>query len=402
MKALIEQGPGFKKGWENRQFTIANVTAFVTTAVFTLTGALILFANVSAATNLTQQQASSWVMSGLVLTGISSFALSLYYQQPLFIAPSLPALLIMGPMFKLFSIPEIVAGYIIAALVIFLLGASGIVGLIGKYLPTPIIMGMIAGVFMTYGLRIVESVQAEPVVAGLTIVAFLLTPVLTKKIPPQAVSLVVAITLTFMLLPFNVDAGSVSFQFTLPVFVLPHFNLRIIPAVSIPLILMGLADTLKGYGVLRANGYEPPLNTITSVAGVTSFLGAFFLSHCIVLAGPATAIVASSGTGPKEHRYEAVLLLSLAFIPMGIAAGVILPFMMALPAAVSAVIAGLAMLGLFTSSLEIAFGSKKFPIGAFTAFIVGLSNVTIYGIGAPVWAILFGIVVSAFLERDHF
>jgi benzoate membrane transport protein len=391
----MEPGPGLKEGWQDVKFNVPNVTAFITGVIFTLTGAIILFVNVAASANLNQQQAASWIISGVVLAAISSGLLCLYYKQPIIIAPSLPALLVVGPMFKLFSVPEMVAGYLIAAAIIFLIGAAGVVGLLGKYLPVPIIMGMIAGVFMSYGLRIVEAVAKEPVVTGLTIAAFLITPLVSKRIPPQAVSLVVAMILSFLLLPLTMEVQNMYFHFAQPVFVVPRFNYRVILAVSIPLVLMGLADTLKGYGVLRANEYDPPLNTITSVAGLASFLGAFSLSHCIVLAGPVTAIVGGASAGEKEHRYAAGLLFSAALILIGITLGVIMPFLTVLPAAISNVVAGLAMLGLFTSSLEMAFGANKHQLGAFTAFIVGMSNVTVGGIGAPVWAILFGILVSA-------
>jgi len=388
----MEPGPGLKEGWQDVKFNVQNVTAFITGVIFTLTGAIILFVNVADSANLNQQQAASWIISGVVLAAISSGLLCLYYKQPIIVAPSLPALLVVGPMFKLFSVPEMVAGYLIAAAILFLIGAAGVVGLLGKYLPVPIIMGMIAGVFMSYGLRIVEAVTKEPLVAGLTIATFLFTPLVSKRIPPQAASLVVAMILSFLLLPLTAETQNMYFHFAQPVFVVPRFNYRAILAVSIPLVLMGLADTLKGYGVLRANGYDPPLNTITSVAGLASFLGAFSLSHCIVLAGPVTAIV--GGAGEKEYRYAAGLLFSIALIFIGMTVGVIMPFLTVLPAAISNVVAGLAMLGLFTSSLEMAFGSIKHQLGAFTAFIVGMSNVNIGGIGAPVWALLFGILVS--------
>jgi benzoate membrane transport protein len=221
-----------------------------------------------------------------------------------------------------------------------------------------------------------------------------------KKIPPLLIALAVAVISTFLLLPFRVDVSAI--RLYAPVLVMPAMNLRIIPSVTVPLVLLSIADTLKGYGVLRANAYEPPVNSVTMAAGALSVLSAFFLSHTSSQAGPVTAILGGGSAGAKNTRYTAAVLCAVGIILIGIITGLALPFVKALPAGVSNVVAGLAMLGLFTSSLEIAFGSKKYQVGAFTAFITGMANVTLLGVGAPVWAILFGIVVSLFVERRDY
>jgi benzoate membrane transport protein len=85
----------------------------------------------------------------------------------------------------------------------------------------------------------------------------------------------------------------------------------------------------------------------------------------------------------------------------GVFAGFALPFIKNLPVDISHIIAGLAMLGLFTSSMKTAFGSKKSLKGAFAAFIVGLSGLSLWGMSAPVWAIIVGIITSFFTDREQ-
>jgi benzoate membrane transport protein len=92
--------------------------------------------------------------------------------------PSLPALLIMAPMLSKYSLGEMVGGYLLAALVIFMFGAFGIIGKIGKALPIPIIMGMIAGVFMSYALQMIDGVRNQPIQGGIIIGSFLLAHIL--------------------------------------------------------------------------------------------------------------------------------------------------------------------------------------------------------------------------------
>jgi benzoate membrane transport protein len=399
MKWISERGDGIKAGIRDFKINSANFTAFVTASVFGLTGAFILYANVATSANMTDGQAASWMMSGTVLGCTASIFLCLYYKQPIVIMPSLPALLVMAPMFSKYTLAEMVAGYVLAAAIIFLFGALGIIGKISKILPVPIIMGMISGVFMNYALKIVDGVRTQPIQGGIIIGTFLAAHVLLKKVPPLLAALIAGVISTFALGPVNVDNSIL--RLYPPLFVTPNFCHGVIFSVTIPLVLLVLADTLKGFGVLRANGYDPPLNINTQIAGVVSFVAAFSLSHPVSMAGPVTAIVGNSEAGDKQYRYVASILNAVVMLLAGIFAGFVLPFIKNLPKDTSHIITGLAMLGLFTSSMEMAFGSKNHLKGAFTAFIVGMSGFSLWGISAPVWAIVFGVIVSSFTERKQ-
>jgi benzoate membrane transport protein len=398
-KRTTERGEGIKAGMRGFKINAANFTAFVTASVFGLTGAFILYANVAAAANMTDGQAASWMMSGTVLGCIATILLCLYYRQPIVIMPSLPALLIMAPLFSRYSLGEMVAGYVLAALVIFLFGTFRIIGKIAQVFPVPIIMGMIAGVFMSYALQMVDGVRNQPVAGGIIIGAFLVAHILPKKVPPLLAALFAGVIATFVFEPTPIDTSL--FRFYPPLFVSPAFNQSIVFSVTIPLVLLVLADTLKGFGVLKANDYEPPLNTNMQVAGLVSLVAAFFLSHPVSMAGPVTAIVGSRAAGDTRYRYVASVLNAVVMLLAGIFAGFVLPFVKNLPSDIGHIIAGLAMLGLFTSSMELAFGSKKHVKGAFTAFIVGMSGFSLWGISAPVWAIAFGSIVSFLTERKE-
>lgn len=399
MKRMFEPGVGIREGLQDFKINVSNFTAFITAFIFGITGAFILYATVAASADISDQQAVSWIMSGTVLGAAATILLCLYYKQPIVILPSLPALLVMGPMFARFEMRQMVAGYLLAAIIVFLIGAFGIIGKIGKILPIPIIMGMIAGVFMNYGLKMIDGVKEQPMAGGLIIGAFLLAHIFLKKVPPLLIALIVGVVSAFLLIPFNIE--STAFRLYLPLFILPEFHPDIIMSVTIPLVLLVLADTLKGYGVLCINEYKTPLNTNTMVAGIISAIASLFLSHSVSMAGPVTAIVGGSDAGDKRYRYVASVLNAAGMLMAGLLAGFVLPFVKSLPSGITHIIAGLAMLGLFTSSLEMAFGSKKFVKGAFTAFIVGMSGFSAWGIGAPVWAILFGIVVSLFTDRQN-
>ena len=54
------------------------------------------------------------------------------------------------------------------------------------------------------------------------------------------------------------DDGAVGLSY--PYIVMPDFSGNVALTVSLPLVIMALADVFKGYGVLKSNGYDMPLN----------------------------------------------------------------------------------------------------------------------------------------------
>jgi benzoate membrane transport protein len=136
--------------------------------------------------------------------------------------------------------------------------------------------------------------------------------------------------------------------------------------------------------------------------GICSAIGALFLSHSITVAGPITAITSCKDAGPRESRWVASFLKGIIQLLVALFAGLLVPFLRSLPMTVAAVLAGLAMVSLFTTAFEVAFSSSnKLQMGAFFAFIVACSNISIYNISAPVWSLLVGVIVSLIFEREN-
>ncbi len=71
------------------------------------------------------------------------------------------------------------------------------------------------------------------------------------------------------------------------------------------------------------------------------------------------------------------------------------------PKEFTAVLAGLAMFDVFSSAFRGAFAAK-FRYGALVAFFVAVTNLSILNIGAPFWAIVFGVLISLVLEFPDF
>lgn len=60
---------------------------------------------------------------------------------------------------------------------------------------------------------------------------------------------------------------------------------------------------------------------------------------------------------------------------------------------------GLALTPILIKALNQAFGTGAYQYGAFTSFIVSVSGISIVNIGAPLWAIIVGLLVSLLVEN---
>lgn len=184
---LIEHGSGIIDSLRMlpRSFNINNVTAALIATVFSLTGPIILLINIANTAHLTNQQTVTWLVSIYFISGALMVFLALHYRQPIAIAFSLPGIVVVGGLMKVFSLNQMVGGYVFAGLVLLFLGTTGLIKKAVRYLPLPIVMGMIAGALLSYAVGMVTSVQKDYVGAGLTVAAFFATRLFSKKVPPR-------------------------------------------------------------------------------------------------------------------------------------------------------------------------------------------------------------------------
>ena len=84
-------------------------------------------------------------------------------------------------------------GYLLAGILVLALGLSGIIGKVMRWIPLPIVMGMIAGALIRFGTGIVTSIQAIPVMGFMALAGFLVLPRLAKKVPPILGALVLGV-----------------------------------------------------------------------------------------------------------------------------------------------------------------------------------------------------------------
>lgn len=380
---------------------INTISAGIVAAIFGCTGPALIIIGGATSNGLTYAETISWIFAVYFFSGLLGIFLSLKYRQPIAGAHSIAGAVLVAGSLAYFSLNEAIGAYLVAHILVIILGASGLIDKVMKWLPVPIVMGMIVGVMIRFATEMITSITISPLIVGSAILAFLLSTRFLKKVPPVLSALVVAILLAFFTNEFQIQ--NVQDGFVLPQLIMPTFSLDAIVSIGIPLALLIICtENAQATGVLMAQGYKPPNSAMAIYGSIVGLVGSVFGAHAINIAGPMTAICSENDVGRKESRYAASVVCGGVFSVFGLFAAVVVPFIIAMPGVIVSVIAGLAMLGVLINSLKVAFSDNKFQMGAFFALIIGMSGVNFFNISAPLWAIVGSLLVSLLVEKDHF
>lgn len=376
--------------------------------LFASTGPVALILTIGIAGGLSTENLSSWIFIGFVGGGAITLVMSWIYKQPLAFAWTISGTAIAGPALLKYEFGEVVGAYIVTGAIMILLGVSGGFKAIMRITPQPIVMAMVAGVFLKFGLLAVDAFDKEFKIAAAALVAFVVfsfwKPV-AKILPPVLMALLAAGYMALETGQFKLES-ELAFAIAKPEFIEPIFSKAPLLDLVIPLLVSVLVlQNAQGITILRVAGHDPPTNTATFMCGAGSILFGAYGSVNTCMTGPVNAILASSGT-PRFHFIGAYVWAGLA-IAFGLMSPVVTKLALAVPEAFIYIIGGLAMLPVLQQAFSAGFGSR-FPIGATVTFVVTVTdlipNVTVnlLGIGAPFWGLVFGAATSLLLERRDF
>ncbi len=386
-----------------RDLSAENAVNALVAFAFSISGPVAIILAVAARGGLSEAQAASWLFGAFFINGLLTIAFCAAYRQPLAIFWTIPGTVLVGPALAHASFNEVVGAFLVTGLLMLALGLSGVVRRVMDAVPMSIVMGMVAGVFLPFGLDWVKAFESDLPIAlsmTLTFLALSALPSVARRLPPLIIAMAVgiaaiALTRTGTLPPF--DSSTI---FAAPVFVMPHFN----PATLIELV-MPLAITVlvvqngQGIAVLRQSGHEPPVNAIAAACGLWSLFAGIVGTVSTCLTGPTNAMLS---TGRDKHtHYAGGILVGLLAVVFGLFSPLFTKLLLATPQAFIATLAGLAMLRVLQGAFSTAF-QGAFGIGALVAFLVTVSGISIAGIGAPFWGLVFGALVSRILERSDF
>lgn len=371
--------------------------------IFSATGPVAVVLAVGVQGGLSEAEIASWVFGIFFLNGALTVLASWVYRQPLAFFWTIPGTVLVGPALGTLSLGEVVGAYLATAVLILVLGLSGWVRVAMDAIPMPIVMAMVAGVFLSFGTGLVKAVVSDAVIAAPMVVVFVLLGAWTaagRRIPPILGALVVggiAVALSGTSRP---TGGLATGWFAHPLLQTPEWSVQAMLQLVIPLAVTVLVvQNGQGVAVLRAAGHDVPVNVVTSLCGVWSVLAAGVGAVSTCLTGPTNALLTASGE--RHRQYTAGLVCGVLAMLFGALSPLFTQLMLAAPVAFVATLGGLAMLKVLQSAFVTAFGSR-FTFGALVTFVVTVSDITVLNIGGPFWGLVAGIAVSWLLERDDF
>ncbi len=383
-----------------KDFSSAALWAGLTAFVWYAFGAVPLHIGVSEQMGLTTAQTSSWIFIVWFSGAVSSIAASLYFRQPIPITWTIPGLVYLGTLSERFSFAELAGANLVAGLLLFALGISGVGGRVMKWLPLPIIMGMFGGSILEYVTRMIAATVEDMAIAGTTVGCFLLGRLIGS---PRLPSVGLAVIGGGIAVALAGTAGVETMEWTLPTLTVPamEFSTAAVIAVSLPMVVMAMGlGNIQGLGFLVAQGYNVPINTVSTVVGISSVVNALFGGHPATVARTGVAILASPEAGPASGRYWAVVVAAALTIVLACAATPVASLLNVLPKTYIVALAGLAIISSLQDALEKSFAGKM-RFGALVGFVVAATPFAIFGITSAFWAIIAGVVASALAERQQ-
>ena len=402
---LIESGPGIRSSLRDlpKHLNLLTLSHGFVGWVFSITGPMLILLSVAEQGNLPTEITVSWIFIGLSVGGITSWLLSLYYRQPLTVAITIPGMVLVGTALTHMTYPEAISAYLVTGGLLMVIALSGKIKPMMDWFPLPIAMAMVAGVFLPFGLNIIKAWATDPWISVPTTGIFLaisFLPVMAKVFPPILGAILVGILMAAVTGQthgelFELKIGTLTW-------ITPVWSLSAITELSIPLLLSVVAvHNAQGTMVLRIAQYQPPLNAMTWTCGLGTVINAFFGSAPACITGPVNAIISARSAGPPEGRYAAGIVVGTLWLISAVLSPVVVIGRKILPAILINLLAELALFSVLGNAFVEAF-KGKYRFGALACFMLTVSQISIWNIGAPFWGLVAGMLVSAVLEPGDF
>ncbi|MDA7086021.1 benzoate/H(+) symporter BenE family transporter [Pseudomonas sp. SA3-5] len=374
----------------------AVVAGFIAT-VISYAGPLVIIFQAAESAGLSHAVLSSWVWAISIGSALLGIGLSLRYRVPIIIAWSAPGSALLVALLPQISLNEAVGAYIVASLIIFLVGISGAFDRIISKLPAAIGAGMLAGILFSFGTGLFVSLQSKPLLVLAMFASYL---VVKRLLPRYAVMAVLLVGCTIAFATGDLRQEALVIGLATPVWISPEFSLAASLNIALPLVMVALTGQfVPGMAVLRNAGYQTPASPIITSSALGSLLLAPFACHGLNLA----AITAAICTGREAHedpsrRYVAGVSGGLAYLVLGLFGATLVSLFTAFPKELIAALAGLALFGAIGGALAGAMAQPDDREAALITFLVTASGMSFLGLSAAFWGLMFGLAAHLLLS----
>jgi benzoate membrane transport protein len=371
----------------------ASVSGFLVVLV-AATGPIVIMLEAAQAGHFTEAQTATWICSSWAMSGLLGLYLSLRYRMPMIGSTSTAAIVLLVTSLKSHSIQEAVASYLIVALLFIIVGALNLMPKIMRAIPHSLVMAMLAGVLFNFGLNIFTNFSNEPWLISSMVLTFFVARILKSRAPVVPV-LIVGTALSIFAHKAHFHAPHLGL--TRLVWVNPHFTIGSLVNLALPMFILTLATQFApGFAVLQTNGYQAPHSPSLISSGVISIFSAGFLNSGVNTSAITASIAVGEHADPdRSTRYSAGVVTGILYMAAGVVGSSILTLFSALPVAMLAGLAGLALFPALAGAMHESLSPSHGREAALVTLLVTISGIHPFQLGSPFWGLVAGVLLYA-------
>jgi len=331
------------------------------------------------------------------LMGLLGIIFPLWKRMPISCAWSTPGAALLTSVGMIEGGFSAAAGaFVMSAVLIILSGLFQPLGKAMRMIPASLANAMLAGILLSLCLAPVKAIAFNPWL-GLPIVGTWMVFLMWKRLwaVPAALGAFALVLVFGVDLPPDMlsKLGSSIHPTLVPV--MPTFTWHGFVSVAIPLFVVTMASqNIPGIAILKVYGYEPAPGPLFASTGVFSLVAALFGAVPVNLAAITAAMCASDEAHPDpKRRYWSAIIGGIGYILFGLLASAIIAFVAFAPPILLQAVAGLALVGAFSSSAQAAFRDADHREAAAITFLVTASGTAFMGVSGAFW----GLVAGAFM-----
>jgi benzoate membrane transport protein len=358
---------------------------------------------------LSEERTSGWIAVVYGLPMLPTLVLSIRYRQPLVFTGNIFAIIFFVSLGDQIAFPDLAGASLVAGALVLVAAAFGLTGPLARWIPAPIVHGLIAGAVTPFVVDVFSSLSTSaggvaippeiPLMVGAALATYLLSQrFLGSRIPAILPSFVAGLLVAFM----TGQLGEIPSSLELPSLevVRPGFSwTAIVTATPVLVALLTVQSNVPSVIYLRTQGFRAPERVANVVSGVGTVVGSLFGPIAVSLALPPLLLAAGPGAGERSIRYRSVYLPVATGLLIALFAGTAADLSVLVPPVLLLAMAGLALMPALVAALrEITTG--PLILGPLFAFVIALSEISLFGLGRFFWSLVLGTAVSLLMERD--
>jgi benzoate membrane transport protein len=377
-----------------KDLSLSAVVAGFVAVLVGFTSSVVIVFQAAAALGATAAQTVSWMWALGLGMGITSLGLSLWRRQPVLTAWSTPGAALLVTAAAGVPMAQGIGAFMVCGLLITLAGVTGWFARVMDRIPQALAAALLAGVLTRFAIDAFVSLQTEFALVFTMLLAYLMG---RRLWPRYAVPVVLLVGVAIVATQGRLQMGAVAWGWATPVFTMPQFTWPATIGIALPMFVVTMASqNLPGVAAQRAAGFVVPVSPAITTTGVATLVLAPFGGYAFNLA----AITAAICMGREAHedprkRWVASASAGVFYIVVGVLGGAVVGLIAAFPKALVLAVAGFALLGTIGNGLATAMKDEGSREAALITFLVTVSGLSLWGVGAAFWGVVAGVLALA-------